>query len=94
MNAVRAMVPAAGAGLTSVTSTSTTVPSGSVAVTTRLAAVPATVDSGPPQVTVIGWLPVPGSKVWAPKPSNVSIGEAVPLGGGIEGVGRRWCRRR
>jgi hypothetical protein len=55
VKAVRSIVPAAGAGLTPVIATSTTVPSASVAATTRLAAVPATVASGPPHVTV-GWL--------------------------------------
>src|SRR5262245_4985121 len=69
------MVPAAGAGLIPVTSRSTTVPSGSVAVTSRLAAVPATVDSGAPQVTVTGWLVGTVPIVWLPRPSKVFWGK-------------------
>ena len=75
VKAVRSMVPDAGAGDTPVIATSTTVPSASVAVITRLAEVPATVVSGPPQLTVTGGLPPPPVKVWAPMPSRVLIGK-------------------
>jgi two-component sensor histidine kinase len=65
-----AIEPADGAGETPVTATSTTVPSGSVAVTARVAGVPAIVASGPPQAMATGWLPPPPT-VWAPRPSSV-----------------------
>src|SRR4029453_10420997 len=99
VSAVRTIEPAAGAGDTPVTSTSTTVPSGSVAVTTRLAAGAGTGGGGPPQGTVTGWLTAPGSKVWAPRPSSVFCGKpshssagskaSVPSGSPADTVGSR-----
>ncbi len=71
VKAVRLIVPAAGVGVTFVRARSTIVSSASVAVTVRVALVPADRVSAPPQARTAGWSPP--VVVCAPSPSKVSV---------------------
>lgn len=79
LKAVRVMAPAAGTGFTPVMARSTTVSSGSVALTVRVAAVPAGVANAAHVSTAVRCPPSP-SKVSIANPSHSAAGSKASVG--------------